>query len=99
MSVAVWRLHLFSCSWPAIHDHKGFPVPGKGVDKPRGCISKLSFTMVGGAYHKTRGRCKMDTRSKKEQIHVKFNVSICKSIKLACVKERIVNFDSFWFII
>ena len=53
MSVAVWRMHLFSCSWPAIHDHKGFPIPGKGADKPHGCISKLSFTMAGGAYHTT----------------------------------------------
>ena len=37
--------------------------------------------------------------SKKEQIHVhvKINVSICKSIKLACVKERKVNFNRVWF--
>ena len=25
MSVAVWRGHLFSCGWPAKHEHKGFP--------------------------------------------------------------------------
>ena len=48
MSVAVWRAHLFSCGWPAKHDHMGFP--RKGAGKPRGDISKfyskLSFTMA-----------------------------------------------------
>ena len=36
MSVAVWRAHLFSCGWPAKHDHMGFP--RKGAGKPRGDI-------------------------------------------------------------
>ena len=58
MSVALWGAHPFSCGRPAICDHKGFP--RKGADKPRGCITKLSFTMAGGTYHKTRGHCKME---------------------------------------
>ena len=45
MSVAVWRVYLFSRGWSATNR--------KGTDKPRGCISKL--TMTGGAYHKPRG--------------------------------------------
>ena len=39
MTFAVWRVHLFSCGWPAKHDHMGFP--RKGAGKPRGCISKF----------------------------------------------------------
>ena len=62
MSVAVWRAHLFSCGWPAKHDHMGFP--RKGAGKPHGNISKfyskLSFTMAGGAFHKPRGHSKME---------------------------------------
>ena len=46
MSVAVWRAHLFSCGWPAKHDHMGFP--RKGAGKPRGDISKSIIVNYGG---------------------------------------------------